>query len=67
MNRLTGGNSWIRKGGGSTVFCAGKDDTSPVMVNGKNGRYSEDCPCCYLNFGHTIDYHNQQVEKGVSK
>jgi len=38
-------------------FAAGLRDDSGVFF----GTYDAHCSCCYLNFSHTIDSHNQAV------
>lgn len=37
------------------IFCTGSKD---ISERHSSDNYSSICPCCFLGFGHTIDYHN---------
>ena len=41
------------------ILCAGPRDMSPVY----DGQYDVRCSCCWLNFGHTEEKHNESVVK----
>jgi hypothetical protein len=42
-------------------FCAGRTDSSGHYNS--IDHYDARCSCCWLGFGHTLDYHNRQVAK----
>lgn len=49
-----------------TRACAGPDDQSGLATISGGGftgsvSYNADCPCCFLNHSHTVDYHNRAV------
>jgi len=44
-------------------FAAGRDDSSPLFIDGENGRYDSRCGCCFLGFSHTVDCHNAECEQ----
>ena len=47
-------------------FAAGRNDTSyqfhSYYAEYGNGNYDPRCSCCWLNFSHTIDEHNQNLK-----
>lgn len=42
-------------------FAAGSGDTSPMFIDGDNGRYDSRCSCCFLGFSHTLDAHSKEA------
>jgi hypothetical protein len=44
-------------------FAAGREDDSLVF----RGKYDSACPCCYLNFSHTTEEHNQSTGRSTAK
>lgn len=49
--------------GNFSVFATGPDDDSPNHSVGRG--YDPRCSCCWLNFGHTADYHAVSVAESV--
>lgn len=44
-------------------FCTGKDDVSPPHSLSVGKGYNPDCSLCWLNISHTVDAHNQGLNK----
>lgn len=44
-------------------FCLDSADTSQVFHDGRNGKYHPRCTCCWLNFSHTLAYHNHSIDR----
>lgn len=47
-------------------FAAAKDDVSAIALSygpAANCEYDAGCSCCWLGFSHTIDCHNQELNR----
>jgi len=60
---------WDRHSNGQVdhYFCIGQLDKSGhwnSLSATMSGSYDPHCSCCWLGFGHTEDYHKQQVQPG---
>jgi len=42
-------------------FAAGRNDDSPLFLDGLTGKYDSRCASCYLNHSHTVAAHNAEL------
>ena len=58
--------TWKRKDssqfGVDSLFCAGKEDNSPLYRTWEPGKYNAGCACCWLGFPHTEKAHKIEIK-----